>query len=209
MTRAAAAFAIVLACSLPAAAQRGANDAAPAHRTEAKGTWNVDPKTSQVNFVVQHMVVNRVRGKFTAFDGNISADPANLSKSSVNFTVKTASVDTGNTGRDDHLRNADFFDAPKYPDMTFVSTKVVRKGDSYIATGNLSLHGITKPVTFPFTVVGPVKGQQGDLRASLSAKFPISRKAYGLTWNRIIEGTGVAVGDTVDVELDLVFVKAK
>jgi len=209
MTRTFAALAVLAACAVPALAQRGANDAAPANRTEAKGTWNIDPKLSQVNFVVQHMVVNRVRGKFTAFDGSISADPANLAKSTVTFTVKTASVDTGNTGRDDHLRNADFFDAPKYPDMTFTSTKVVRKGDSYIATGNLSMHGVTKAVTFPFTVNGPVKGQQGEMRAGMSAKFPISRKAYGLTWNRIIEGTGVAVGDTVDIELDLVFVKAK
>ncbi|MFY7953504.1 MAG: YceI family protein [Armatimonadaceae bacterium] len=209
MTRTAATLAVLAACAMPALAQRGANDAAPANRADAKGVWNVDTKLSQVNFVVQHMVVNRVRGKFTAFDGSINAEPANLAKSTVTFTVKTASVDTGNTGRDDHLRNADFFDAPKYPDMTFTSTKVVRKGDSYIATGNLSMHGITKPITFPFTVTGPVKGQQGDLRAGMNAKFPISRKSYGLTWNRIIEGTGVAVGDTVDIELDLVFVKTK
>ena len=209
MNRALALALLLATASTPAFAQRGANDAAPANRSEAKGTWNVDTKLSQVGFVVQHMVVNRVRGKFTAFDGTISADPTNLAKSFVNFTVKTASIDTGNTGRDDHLRNADFFDAPKYPDLTFTSTKVVRKGDSYIATGNLSLHGVTKQITFPFTVNGPVKGQQGELRSGMSAKFPISRKAYGLTWNRIIEGTGVAVGDTVDVELDLVFVKAK
>jgi polyisoprenoid-binding protein YceI len=187
---------------VPARAQQ-----APA-AVDPTGSWGIDASHSRIEFSVVHLGVSRTRGKFSEFDGKIVADPKNLGKSSVNFTIQAKSIDTGNTGRDEHLRGADFFETTKYPTITFASTKIARRGRGYLATGNLTLHGVTKQISFPFTVTGPVKGfKPGEARAGVQATLTLSRKDYGLLWNRVIEGTN-SVGDEVTIEIDIEGIKS-
>lgn len=175
-------------------------------KIDPTGTWTVDDAHSLIGFSVAHLGVSKTRGKFTAFTGTVTADPANLAKSSVSFTVQAKSIDTANAARDGHLKGPDFFDADKFPTLTFVSTKIEKAGRDYKATGNLTIHGITRRITFPFTITGPNKGFQGEARAGVLAKFAINRKDYGLVWNKLVEGVNV-VGDLVEIELDLEGIK--
>ncbi|MFM7321757.1 MAG: YceI family protein [Armatimonadota bacterium] len=181
---------------------------APQRSADTAGTWNADTAHGQIGFAIKHLVITTVRGRFTDYVGTVTVDPAGFGKSKVEFTVQSASIDTGQKQRDDHLRSPDFLDTAKFPTLTFKSTKVVRKGDAFVAEGPLSLHGVVRTVSVPFAVTKPVKGMMGETRVGLSAKFPISRKAFGLTWNKLVEGSAV-VADTVDIELDLAFTKAK
>jgi polyisoprenoid-binding protein YceI len=170
------------------------------------GTWSVDAAHSEIGFSVRHLGSGKTRGKFTEFTGAVSADPKNLAKSSVSFTVQAKSIDTANSARDTHLRGPDFFDVEKFPTLTFVSTKVERSGAGYRATGKLTIHGVTRQVSFPFTVSKPVRGMQKETRAGVEARLTINRKDYGLVWNALVEGTQV-VGEQVEISLDLEGVK--
>ncbi len=175
---------------------------------ESTGTWNVDTAHGQVGFAIKHLVITTVRGRFAEFNGTVVVDPSGPAKSKVEFTVQAASIDTGQKQRDEHLRSPEFLDTAKYPTLTFQSTKVAKRGNGFVAEGKLGLHGVVRTVAVPFTVTKPVKGMAGETRVGLSAKFPISRKAFGLTWNKLVEGSAV-VADTVDIELDLAFTKTK
>lgn len=210
-TRAVAAFSVALASltltasaflpSIPARAQ------ASAAAIDPTGTWGIDAPHSQVGFSVAHLGVSKTRGKFNAFEGVLVADPKNLAKSSVSFTIQAVSIDTGNPARDNHLRSADFFEVEKYPTITFQSTKIEKKGRGYQATGNLTMHGVTRTIRFPFTITGPVKGMgPGEARAGVQFQLALNRKEYGLTWNRLVEGVN-AVGESVDVSVDLEAIK--
>ena len=170
------------------------------------GTWSVDDSQSRIGFSVTHLGISKTRGTFTAFTGTVTADSKSLAQSSVSFTVQAKSIDTANTARDNHLRSPDFFDVEKFPTLTFVSTKIEEAGRGYRATGNLTLHGVTRTITFPFTITGPNKGFQGEARAGVQAKFTVNRKDFGLTWNRQVEGVN-AVGEQVEIELDLEAIK--
>ena len=170
------------------------------------GTWTVDSVHSEIGFSVRHLGAGKTRGKFTDFTGTVIADPKNLAKSSVSFTVQAKSIDTANSARDNHLRGADFFDVTQFPTLSFVSTKIERAGAGYKATGKLTIHGVTRTISFPFAVSPPVKGMQKETRAGVEARFTINRKDYGLVWNALVEGTQV-VGDQVEISLDLEGVK--
>ncbi len=166
--------------------------------------WNIDAVHSHVTFAVRHMVVSTAKGKFNVLRGTINLDEANLANSWVEAEVDATSIDTGEPNRDNHLRAADFLDVEKYPKITFKSTKVESAGDNeYHVTGDLTLHGVTKPVVFNVEYSGQVKDPYGLQRAGLSAKTKISRKEWGLTWHALLETGGAIVGDEVKIEIDL------
>jgi polyisoprenoid-binding protein YceI len=157
-----------------------------------------------VSFKVRHMMVSNVQGGFTKFSGTLNLDDKDVTKSTLSVDIDVASVDTRNPKRDEHLKSADFFDVAKFPKMTFKSTKVEKQGDKYLATGDLTLHGVTKPVTLTVTnVTGEVKDAFGAIRRGAQATGKINRKDFGLTWNKALEAGGVAVGEDVSLDLEV------
>ena len=179
----------------------------PALALAAPTTWNVDASHSQVGFAVRHLVISNVRGEFKTYQGKISLDDADPARSSVEATIDVNSIDTKVADRDAHLKSADFFDVANHPSMTFKSTKVARAGkDRLKVTGDLTLRGVTKPVVLDVTTTPEVKGMGGETRRGFAATTKISRKAYGLTWNKVVEA-GPAVGDEVTIALELEAVK--
>ncbi len=167
--------------------------------------WRIDPNHSAAQFAVKHMTVSTVRGHFGKMTGTVDYDPANPTAAKVQAEVDVSSVDTRNAKRDDHIRSPDFFDAAKYPTMTFKSTRVEQSGDRLKLIGNLTIRGVTREVTFDLDgPVPPVDTGRGP-RTGATATTTINRKDFGMTWNRMIEAGGVTVGDevilTIDVEL--------
>jgi polyisoprenoid-binding protein YceI len=180
---------------------------APALALAAPGNWTLDASHSQVGFAVRHLVISNVRGEFTKYEGKVVLDDADPAKSSVEATIDVNSIDTRVADRDAHLKSPDFFDVAKYPSMTFKSTRVEKAGkDRLRVTGDLTLHGVTKPVVLDVATTPEVKGMFGETRRGFSATTKIDRKAYGLTWNKLVEA-GPAVGDEVTIALDLEVVK--
>lgn len=166
--------------------------------------WNIDATHSHVTFAVRHMMVSTVKGRFSMLSGTLNIDDANPDKSWVDAEVDTASIDTGDPNRDNHLRAPDFFDVEKYPRMTFKSTKIEPAGNNeYKVTGDLTLHGVTKPVVLNVEYSGQIKDPYGFQRAGFNAKTKISRKEWGLTWHTLLETGGAVVGDEVKIELDV------
>ncbi len=167
-------------------------------------TYTIDPQHSQAGFSVRHMMLSNVRGAFSKVSGTIDYDPGKPAASKVNATIDMDSVDTHDAGRDKHLKTADFFDVAKYPTMTFKSTKVVAKGKTGLTvTGDLTLHGVTKSVVLD--VDGPtaeLKDPKGSKRGA-SASTKIHRKDFGITYNKALDNGGVALGEDVDVTLDV------
>lgn len=180
---------------------------APVLALAAPAAWTVDPSHSQVGFAVKHLVISNVRGEFTKYQGTLAIDDHDVTKSTVAATIDVNSIDTRVADRDTHLKSPDFFDAAKYPLMTFKSTKVARAAQGKLkVTGDLTLHGVTKPVVLDVTTTREVKGMNGETRRAFAATTTISRKAFGLTWNTLVE-SGPAVGDEVAITLDLEAVK--
>jgi polyisoprenoid-binding protein YceI len=180
---------------------------APALAFAAPVTWNIDPTHSQVGFAVKHLVISTVRGEFGTYSGKIQLDDNDPASSSVEATIDVNSVDTKVPDRDAHLKAPDFFDAANHPNMTFKSTKVERAGkDKLLVRGDLTLRGVTKPVTLDVVTSPEVKGMSGEARRAFAATTKISRKEFGLTWNKLVEA-GPAVGDEVTIALDLEVVK--
>lgn len=173
-------------------------------------TWKLDPAHSSAEFKVKHMMISNVKGTFSGLSGTLTEHTSDASLSSIEASVDVATVSTGDPQRDTHLKSADFFDVEKYPTMTFKSTKVVRKGEAeYAVTGDLTLHGVTKPVTF--AVEGPSapgKDPWGNTRIGLSATTKINRKDFGLNWNAALETGGILVGEDVQISLDVQFIRA-
>jgi polyisoprenoid-binding protein YceI len=174
----------------------------------ALGTWNIDPSHSAIAFSVRHMVVSKTRGRFNKWSGQLRFDAGNPSASSVEVDIDPASLDTGDTQRDAHLRSADFFDVEKYPTASFRSTRVEVAGEGrYRVTGNLTVHGITQPVLLDVTYEGSGKDPWGGERAGFSATTTIDRKHFGLEWNKALETGGLLVGEKVELNLEIEAVK--
>ena len=170
---------------------------------ESTGSYSIDPNHSYIGFRVMHMGLAEVPGRFKDFSGAVNYDGADVSKSSVNFTAKVTSVDTGVERRDNHLRNKDFFEVETYPDMSFKSTKVEKKGKNLLVTGDFTLKGVTKQVTIPFTINGMNKDDKGGVKMGVSAATTINRQDYGVKWgNKLPDGT-LALSDTVKIDLQL------
>lgn len=167
-------------------------------------SWEIDPVHSDATFAVRHAMVSTVRGQFKVLSGKLEIDEQHPENSSVEAQVETASVDTRSDQRDGHLRSADFFDAEKYPVISFKSTKVEPKGgELYRVLGTLNLHGVEKEVAFDAEYSGQGKDPWGGLRAGLSATTTINRKDFGLTYNAALETGGVLVGENVKIEINL------
>lgn len=165
-------------------------------------TLALDPSHSAVRFEIRHLF-STVPGRFNDFQSTVMFDQAKPEDSSVEATIQVASVDTGNEKRDGHLKSADFFDVEKYPTMTFKSTKATRTGDKTgKIAGDLTMHGVTKPVTLDVEYLGMGKGMQGETRAGFNATTTINRKDYGLTWSKMVEGTSV-LGDDVKITVNV------
>jgi polyisoprenoid-binding protein YceI len=181
--------------------------AAPLLASAAPSAWNLDPSHSQVGFAVRHLVISSVRGEFTKYSGVAQLDDADPAKSTVQVTIDAGSIDTRVADRDTHLKSADFLDTAKYPEIAFKSTKVKKAGkDKLEVAGDLTLHGVTKPVTLAVTTSPEVKGMYGETRRGIQGTTKISRKDFGLTWNKLVEA-GPAVGDEVTISLDVELVK--
>lgn len=178
-------------------------------QTGGAATYQIDPAHSVVEFSVKHMMFSTVKGKFAQVAGEIVFDPNHPTASSVNATADTASVTTGDQNRDNHLRSPDFFDAEKYPALSFVSTSIrpAGKEDAYHVVGNLTMHGVTKEVVFEASHLGTGKDPWGGTRAGFTATTTINRKDWGLNWNAPLEAGGVLVSDHVKITLDIEAVK--
>ncbi len=172
--------------------------------TQNRKSYTFDLSHSAVGFHVRHLMISKVHGRFTAWGGTLEIDEADLAKSKVAVEIDAASVDTKELKRDEHLRSADFFDAEKFPKLTFASTKVEKVDDENLkVTGDLTIHGVTRSVVLAVERGGEVKDPWGGTRAGFSAKTTISRKDYGLTWNALLEAGGVAVGDKIEITLEI------
>ena len=176
--------------------------ALPALASAAPVLYKVDPDHSSVGFSIRHFVSN-VQGRFKDFEGTVKYDKQNPEASSVEFTAQTASIDTDNKDRDNHLKSPDFFDAAKYPTMTFTSTSVKRKDANTLdVTGNLTLHGKTKTVTIPVSVLGTVATKGGE-KAGFETAFTLDRKDYGVEWNRVLDTGGTMLGNDVKISISV------
>lgn len=166
------------------------------------GTWNLDPAHSEVTFSVRHMMISKVRGTFGMKSATLVA-PENPLEAKVEASVDVTSIDTNDEGRDGHLRSADFFDTENYPTMEFVSTGARYEGGDFFVDGDLTIRGITKPVSFEFEFGGFGSDPYGNYKAGASAKTVINREDFGLTWNAALETGGVLVGKEITINLDL------
>lgn len=167
-------------------------------------THTIDASHSLIEFSVKHMMVTTVKGRFKNFSGDVEIDATNPAASKVDVTVETASIDTGSEQRDAHLRGADFFDAEKYPTITFTSKKVEPLGDDkYRVIGDLTAHGVTRELPLEITREGVAKNMYGKEVQAFSAALAISRKDFGLEWNVALENGGWLVSDQVKISLEI------
>lgn len=174
--------------------------------------WNIDPVHTHVQFSVRHMMVSNVKGRFARCSGTVTLDESDFTRSKVEVEIDAASLDTQEPQRDTHLKSADFLEVAKYPTLTFRSTKIVPRGagGEFTMTGDLSIHGVTRPVTLNVDAPSPeVKDPWGGTRRGFEASGEISRKDWGLVYNQALEAGGVVVGDKVKIGLEVELVKAQ
>jgi polyisoprenoid-binding protein YceI len=188
-------FALAIALATPAAAL-------------AESSWVLEPNHTHSSFTIRHLVISNVRGEFGKTTGTVKLDEKDVTRSSVEATIETASIDTRVPDRDNDLRSPDFFDAAKFPKITFKSTKVEKAGEGKLkVTGNLTIKDVTKPVVLEVT--GPtaeIKDPGGNTRRGLSATTKINRREFGLTWSKVVEA-GPVVGDEVAIEIEAELLK--
>ena len=171
-------------------------------------TWTADPAHSTVGFQVRHMMISNVKGSFDKFTATVDGNPADPSTAKISATIEVASVNTREPKRDEHLRSGDFFDAAKFPQMTFTSTKVEKVSATKAkVTGNLTLRGVTKPVTLDVEYTAPVKSPWGQTVVGANATGKINRQDFGVSFNKELEAGGVLVGDEVTIQLELELVE--
>lgn len=178
--------------------------AAPAFAAD----YSVDPAHSNVKFTIKHNMISTLEGSFSQFDGTYSFEEKKAADANVSFTIQAASVVTGNEKRDAHLKTADFFDTAKFPTITFVSKSIKAAGkDKYKLAGDMTMHGVTKTVTFDVTYNGSVKDMMGADRTGFSADGKINRKDFGIVWNKTLDKGNVMLSDDVTLLLQVEGVK--
>jgi polyisoprenoid-binding protein YceI len=175
----------------------------------AAATYTIEPAHSSAHFKVRHLMIANVRGEFSKVSGTVTADPSNLAASSVTAEIDVNSINTREPDRDKHLKSADFLDAANYPTIKFQSTKVEADGpEGYTVTGDLTIRGVTRPVVLNVTGPTPeIKDPWGYTRRGAEGVAKISRKDFGLTYNPILEGGGVMVGDGIEISIEVELVK--
>lgn len=177
-------------------------------RAELTGEYTLDPAHTRIGFVARHAMVTKVRGAFNEFTGTAHIDGENPEQSSVSLTIKAESIDTRNADRDGHLRSNDFLDMAAYPEITFRSTGVKATGDdAFDVTGDLTVKGVTRSVTIPFTYEGHATDPFGNRRIGLEGGTTINRQDFGVTWNATLETGGFLVGDKVVLEFEISAIK--
>jgi polyisoprenoid-binding protein YceI len=179
----------------------------PASATFATDKYELDPVHTRIGFTARHLMINNVSGRFTDFTGNILYDEQDVTKSSVAVKIQTASVSTENKMRDDDLRSANFFDIAKYPEITFQSSRIEKQGDGYTCVGTLTMHGVSKEITIPFTILGKVKDPWGNTRVGLEAELKVDRRDWGLTYSKTLDSGGLVVGNDIKIDLNVEAVK--
>lgn len=171
--------------------------------------WNIDATHSGINFSIRHMVVSKVRGRFTKFSGTLELDESDLARSKVEATIDATSIDTGTAQRDDHLRSADFFDADNFPTLRFRSTRIEQvAADRYRVAGDLTIRDVTREISLDVEYGGRARDPWGNERVGFVARASLDRKDFGLKWNQVLEAGGVLVGDRVDIDLEVQGVRA-
>jgi polyisoprenoid-binding protein YceI len=177
--------------------------------TATRTTYRIDRAHSEVTFQVRHLLT-KVRGRFSDFDGTVEYDEESPEQSVVNVVIRAASIDTNERDRDAQLRSADFFDVEKFPTLTFRTIRIARRGkDHFDVTGELTIHGVTTPVTFEVDYLGKAKDPWGNERIAFEAATTINRRDFGLTWNAALETGGVLVGDEVKISLSVQAIPAR
>lgn len=176
----------------------------------AQTKWAIDPVHSSVKFNIEHLVISEVEGKFNTYTGSINSTKPDLTNASIDFVVDVNSIDTDNEMRDKHLQSADFFDAAKYPKISFKSTSFKKvSGNKYVLNGNVTMHGVTKPAKFDVTYGGIAKDGYGNTKAGFKAVGVLKRYDYGLKYNSLTEAGGATLGKDVEIELRLQFAQGK
>jgi polyisoprenoid-binding protein YceI len=172
--------------------------------------WNIDGAHSGISFTIRHMVISKVRGRFTKFSGAVNVDDDDITRSVVEVTIDASSIDTATPQRDTHLRAPDFLDVEKFPELRFRSTRVEkRQDDQYRVIGELTIRDVTREVSLEVEYGGRAKDPWGNERVGFLAKGAIDRRDFGLVWNQTLEAGGVLVGDRVDIELEVQGVRAE
>ena len=194
MVSLASAFALLL---LPV---QGSPSPAPAVADTTPMVWQIDAGHSDISFRIRHFM-SRVRGTFKQWEGSITGDSTDWTRGSVTVAIQTGSIDTGHERRDNDLRSDNFFDAANHPTITFKSTRVDVDGPDLRITGDLTIRGVTRPVVLTGRFLGSTASGQGRVRVGFEATTKIDRTAFGVTWNRALEGGGVMLGDEVEIEL--------
>ncbi|HEY0475044.1 MAG TPA: YceI family protein [Kribbella sp.] len=176
--------------------------------SELTGDYTIDPAHSRMGFVARHAMVAKVRGSFDEFEGTLHIDGEHPENSSGRVTIQAKSIDTRNSQRDDHLRSNDFLAMDEYPEITFVSTSVEPTGDNtFKVTGDLTIRGVTKPVTLDVEFTGSATDPMGNLRIGFEASGVINRKDWGVSWNAALEGGGVLVSEKITLEIEISAIK--
>ena len=178
-----------------------------ANATLAADTYKIDPVHSYVGFSISHLVISTVKGKFNDVSGTLTLDGKKIQ--AADGTIQVKSLDTGNAKRDEDVRGDAFFDAAKFPTITFKSKRVEDKGGESVIIGDFTMHGVTKELTLPVKVNGPMKDPWGNERIGLSTKAKVNRKDYGISYNKMLETGGALVGDEVEIEITAEATKAK
>ena len=164
--------------------------------------YKLDGAHTAVGFAVKHLTVSTVRGQFGEFTGEFNVDEKDLTQSSFEVRIKTVSIDTQNERRDNNLRSADFFDAANHPEIVFKSKRIEKKGEGYVAVGDLTIRGVTREVALPFTLAGPINGPGGLPRYGVEAFTTVNRQDFGVSWSRAMDGGGLVVSDEVRIEIN-------
>jgi len=172
-------------------------------QTQTDQTYAIDPAHTTVEFVVRHLMISKVRGRFTSVAGTIEVPEGSNVPDAVEVTIDAASIDTREEQRDNHLKSADFLEVEKFGQVKFTSKGVEGSGDAFKVRGNLTIHGVTREVVLDTTFEGRTADPWGNQRIGYEAHTKISRKDYGLVWNQALEAGGVAVGDEVKIELNV------
>jgi polyisoprenoid-binding protein YceI len=166
-------------------------------------TWNIDTHHSEIAFKVKHLMVSTIRGTFGSFEGSITTPDDTFDGSTIAFSADASSINTKSEQRDGHLQSADFFDAANFPKLTFASTSVKKTGDMLEVMGDLSMKGVTKPITLQAVFNGISKAMDGKRVAGFDVTGSINRQDFGLTWNAAVETGGVVVSDAVAIEISI------
>ena len=172
-------------------------------------TYQIDNAHSQIGFATKHLMVSTTQGHFKDYTGQIEFDANNLESFAADVTIQAASIDTDNQDRDNHLRSADFFDVANNPMMTFKGEEIRPAGDGYEIVGDLTIKGVTKEITIPVTISGPVTSPYGDEVIGLSGQTTINRQDFGVSWNKMLDGGGLVVDDKVKISVEIEAKKAK